>query len=67
MRLQEINHGTPFGNSDPSVAVGFYIMVLRLLGLLADLTLIAKEERNRKAVANIDSMLYVGLWSKKPF
>ncbi len=31
-------------NGDPSVAVGFYIQVLRVLGLLADLSLIAKED-----------------------
>jgi transcriptional regulator with XRE-family HTH domain len=29
---------------DPSVAIGFYVQVLRVLGLLADLSLIAKED-----------------------
>jgi transcriptional regulator with XRE-family HTH domain len=31
-------------NGDPSVAIGFYIQVLRVLGLLEDLSLIAKED-----------------------
>ena len=31
-------------NGDPSVAIGFYVQVLRVLGLLADLSLIAKED-----------------------
>ncbi|NTU45236.1 MAG: helix-turn-helix domain-containing protein [Chlorobiaceae bacterium] len=31
-------------NGDPSVAIGFYVEVLRVLGLLADLSLIAKED-----------------------
>ena len=29
---------------DPSVAIGFYVQVLRVLGLLADLSLISKED-----------------------
>ncbi len=31
-------------NGDPSVAIGFYVQVLRVLGLLADLSLIVKED-----------------------
>ncbi len=31
-------------NGDPSVAIGFYVQVLRVLGLLANLSLIAKED-----------------------
>jgi transcriptional regulator with XRE-family HTH domain len=31
-------------NGDPSVAFGFYVQVLRVLGLRADLSLIAKED-----------------------
>lgn len=31
-------------NGDPSVAIGFYVQVLRVLDLLEDLSLIAKED-----------------------
>jgi transcriptional regulator with XRE-family HTH domain len=31
-------------NGDPSVAIGIYVQVLRVLGLVADLSLIAKED-----------------------
>ncbi|WP_083694699.1 helix-turn-helix domain-containing protein [Chlorobium sp. KB01] len=31
-------------NGDPSVAIGYYVEVLRLLGLLEDVSLIAKED-----------------------
>jgi transcriptional regulator with XRE-family HTH domain len=31
-------------NGDPSVAIGAYVQVLRVLGLLEDLSLIAKED-----------------------
>lgn len=31
-------------NGDPSVAVGTYVQVLRVLGLVGDLSLIAKED-----------------------
>lgn len=31
-------------NGDPSVAMGSYLQVLRVLGLVADLSLIAKED-----------------------
>ncbi|MEI6756574.1 MAG: helix-turn-helix domain-containing protein [Chlorobium sp.] len=32
-------------NGDPSVAMGFYVQVLRVLGLLGDVSLIAKEDK----------------------
>jgi transcriptional regulator with XRE-family HTH domain len=32
-------------NGDPSVAFGIYAMVLRILGLLDDLALVAKEDK----------------------
>ncbi len=31
-------------NGDPSVAIGFYVQVLRVLGMVGDLSLIAKED-----------------------
>jgi len=31
-------------NGDPSVAMGIYVQVLRVLGLVADLALVAKED-----------------------
>jgi transcriptional regulator with XRE-family HTH domain len=31
-------------NGDPSVAIGFYVQVLRVLGLLGDLSFIGKED-----------------------
>lgn len=36
--LYKVEHG------DPSVAIGIYVQVLRVLGLVADLSLIAKED-----------------------
>jgi transcriptional regulator with XRE-family HTH domain len=36
--LSKVEHG------DPSVAIGIYVQVLRVLGLLDDLELIAKED-----------------------
>ena len=39
-------------NGDPSVAMGIYVQVLRVLGLVADLGLLAKEDLSSKSFAD---------------